>query len=99
MRKTEWPHLYLRGWRPAIGKKTRYTFGGSRTYKYSADGRLLFEARRGGYSLDLDPADGSVWIGGESKLLHYSRKGKSLGTYGGVSDDHKWIAVVPRPDR
>jgi len=97
LRKTEWPHLYMRGWRPAIGKTTRYKFGGLRTYKYSAQGKLLFEAKRGGHSLDLDPSDGSVWVGGESKLLHYSRNGESLGTYGGVSDDQKWIVLVPRP--
>lgn len=94
LRETTWPTLSLRRW-PPFGKKVTYRFEGSRTYKYSAQGKLLFETKRGGYSLALDPSDGSAWIGGESKLLHCARNGTVLGAYGGVSGDQKWVAVVP----
>ena len=73
----------------------RYKYVGPRTHKYSAQGKLLVRIEEGGTSLDIDPADGSVWVADESGLLHYARDGKALGGRGGFSADSKWIAVVP----
>ncbi len=87
-----WRHLF--GWPPLwVTEGTRL---GTRTCQYSAQGKLLMKIKYGGESLDLDRSDGSVWIAGESKLLHYSREGKCLATCGGVSAGDKWIAIVPR---
>lgn len=84
-----------------IGKRareflTRYR-GSPRTHKYDARGVLLCDLAQGGFSLDVDPVDGSLWIAGREKVLHYSRQGKKLGQSGGLSFDQKYILVVPRP--
>jgi hypothetical protein len=94
LRETKVPSLSLGRW-PPVRMKTIYRFGGSRTYKFSAQGQLLFKHKHGGHSLDLDPSNNSVWVGGLSKLQHYASDGGTLGTYGNVSEDQKWIAVIP----
>ena len=65
------------------------------TRKYDSEGKLIFEIREGGYSIELDPSDGSAWIAGEKDILHYSAKGLKLGSYAGSSDGKKWLAIVP----
>ena len=85
--------LSFRLWPPALQRTYRYV--GPRTYKYSPQGKLLLQIKHGGHSIDLDPLDGSVWIAGKTGLWHYSSTGKRLGTCEDVSDDQKWIAVVP----
>lgn len=82
-------------WRWPPQWRTDYEYAGRRTRKYSAQGELLVDVNRGGHSIDLVRSDGSVWIAGESGLLHYSRDGTMLAACGGVSADQKWIAVVP----
>lgn len=65
------------------------------THKYDSEGKLLLNIAQGGYSIDLDPLDGSVWIAGRKKIWHYSSTGTNLATYEDVSDSQKWLAVVP----
>ena len=65
------------------------------THKYDSEGKLLLNITQGGYSIDLDPSDGSVWIAGRKKIWHYSSTGTNLATYEDVSDSQKWLAVVP----
>jgi hypothetical protein len=67
------------------------------TRKYNQNGAVLCAIRKGGFSLDIDQVDGSVWIGGREKVYHYSRQGSILGQCSGISPDQKYIAVVPRP--
>jgi hypothetical protein len=55
----------------------------SRTHKYDQNGALLCEIRRGGFSLEVDQADASLWIGGREKVYHYFTPGR-----------HAW--AVPR---
>ena len=64
------------------------------TRKYDSEGKLLLNIAQGGYSIDLDPSDGSVWIAGQTKLWHYSRDGTKLGTHNRVSAGQKWLAVI-----
>ena len=64
------------------------------TQKYDPEGKLLLDIAQGGYSIDLDPSDGSVWIAGQTKLWHYSRDGMKLGTHSRVSAGQKWLAVI-----
>ncbi len=100
MRTTTWPALVWQGWRPRLTKREEYDISGYGSFKFSAKGELLLELKEGGWcSIDLDPADGSVWIAGKSRLLRYSREGKKIGTYRGVSDDQKWISVIPAEGR
>jgi len=68
---------------------------GTFTRKYDSEGNLIFEISEGGYSIDLDPSDGSVWIAGKKNIWHYSANGRNLASYGGVSDGQKWLAIVP----
>jgi hypothetical protein len=65
------------------------------TRKYDSEGNLIFEISEGGYSIELDPSDGSAWIADKKNLWHYSANGRNLASYSGVSDGQKWIAVVP----
>jgi hypothetical protein len=67
----------------------------SKTHKYDPNGTLLSELDRGGFSLDIDQTDGSLWIGGREKVYHYSREGTALGHSSGWSSNQKYIAVVP----
>ncbi len=82
-----------------IGKTTREFLTRprvwSRTRKYDQNGALLREIGRGGFSLDIDQASGSLWIGGKQKVYHYSRQGTLLGQARGVAPDQKYVAVVP----
>jgi hypothetical protein len=66
-----------------------------RTHKYDGNGALQCEMKKGGFSLDLDPADGSAWIGGCEKVYHYSRQGALLGQLSGLASDQKYVVVVP----
>jgi outer membrane protein assembly factor BamB len=84
-----------------IGKPVRdfLTRGGGSnwTHKYDANGTLLHEIKRGGFTIDIDRTDGSLWIAGPTKVYHYSRHAEKLGQAGGVAaDEQKYIAVVPR---
>jgi DNA-binding beta-propeller fold protein YncE len=65
------------------------------TRKYDSDGNLIFEISEGGYAIELDPSDGSVWIADKKNLWHYSANGRNLASYSGVSDGQKWLAIVP----
>jgi hypothetical protein len=82
-----------------IGKKIRELLTRpsvwSRTRKYEQNGGLLCEIRQGGFSLDIDQVDGSLWIGGKQKVFHYTRQGTILGQASGISPDQKYVAVVP----
>jgi hypothetical protein len=81
-----------------IGKKVRDFLTKDRvvakTEKYDANGKLLFSIGRGGHSLDIDSADGSIWLDGGDKIYQYSREGKKLNRLGGVSAAEKYIVVV-----
>jgi hypothetical protein len=84
-----------------IGKSLRdfLTRGGvsNRTHKYDANGTLLHELKVGGFTIDIDRADGSLWIAGPKKVYHYSRHAEKLGRAGGVAvDEQKYIAVIPK---
>jgi hypothetical protein len=89
-------YFTMRDWPHVIGFREEYRTIGWRTCKYSTQGKLLCQLEDGGASLDLDPSDGSVWIGGRSKVWHCSRGGTKLDTLGGASDSHKWICIVPQ---
>ncbi len=65
------------------------------TRKYDSEGNLIFEISEGGYSIDLDPSDGSAWVAGKTNIRHYSAKGRKLSSYAGSSDGQKWLAIVP----
>ena len=65
------------------------------TRKYDSEGSLIFEISEGGYSIELDPSDGSAWIAGKKNIWHYSAKGQNLTSYAGSSDGQKWLAIVP----
>ncbi|HUT46341.1 MAG TPA: hypothetical protein VMX36_08645 [Sedimentisphaerales bacterium] len=65
------------------------------TRKYDSEGNWIFEISEGGYSIELDPSDGSAWIAGKKNIWHYSAKGRNLGSYAGSSDGQKWLAIVP----
>jgi hypothetical protein len=87
--------------RLGLGKGVRdfLTRGGAsyRTQKYDSNGKLLHEIKQGGFTIDIDRTDGSLWIAGAKKVYHYSRDGEKLGRAGGVAaDEQKYIAVVPR---
>jgi hypothetical protein len=68
---------------------------GTFTRKYDSEGNLIFEISEGGYSIELDQSDGSVWIAGKKNIWHYSAEGENLASYGGSSDGQKWLAIVP----
>lgn len=67
----------------------------AKTHKYDQNGVLRGEIGRGGFSLDIDQSDGSLWIGGSEKIYRYSRQGTALGQSSGGSSNQKYIAVVP----
>jgi hypothetical protein len=67
----------------------------SKTQKYDQSGVMLCELERGGFSLDIDQTDGSLWIGGSEKVYRYSRQGTALGQSSGGSSNQKYITVVP----
>jgi len=65
------------------------------TRKYDSEGNLIFEIGEGGYAIEVDLTDGSVWIAGKANMVHYSAKGEKLGSYTCSSDGQKWLAIVP----
>ncbi len=67
----------------------------ARTRKYDRVGVLKCELRQGGFSLDVDQADGSVWIGGKKRVYHYSPRGALMGAYRGLAPDQKYVALAP----
>jgi hypothetical protein len=50
------------------------------------------------YKIPIDASDGSVWITDTDtpRLYHYSSKGKKLDTSENLSNDHKWITILPK---
>ena len=68
---------------------------GTFTRKYDSEGNLIFEISEGGYSIELDPSDGSVWLADKKIIWHYSANGRNLASYTGSSDCRKWLAIVP----
>ena len=67
----------------------------SRTQKRDAEGKLLQELNQGGFSLDIDQRDHSIWVGGSKKVYHYSSNGAQLAAFAGVTNDQKYVVVVP----
>jgi hypothetical protein len=65
------------------------------TRKYDSEGNLIFEISEGGYSIELDPSDGSAWIADKKNIWHYSANGRNLALYSGVSECQKWFELVP----
>jgi hypothetical protein len=96
IRYQEYRKLSFRRWPPGWERAWKYL--GSRTRKYSPQGKLLLELKLGGKSIDIDSSDGSVWITDQDtpSLYHYSSKGKKLGTSENLSHDHKWITILPK---
>lgn len=84
--------LVLNKW-PPTWKKT-YQLIGPEIHKYSSEGKLLLKIKRGGHAIEIDSSDGSIWIAGQTSLLHYSSEGKKLHTFDNVSNDQKWIAIT-----
>ena len=84
--------LSFRKWPPSWEKTYRGI--GPETHKYSSEGKLLLEIKRGGHTIEIDSSDGSVWIADQTSLLHYSSEGKKLHTCDNVSKDQKWIVIV-----
>lgn len=84
--------LSFRQWPPTWQRAYQYI--GPGTHKFSSGGKLLLKIKRGGHSIDVDLSDDSVWIADRTQILHYSSDGKKLETFGDVSGDQKWIAVV-----
>ncbi len=64
------------------------------THKYNSQGDRIVELGKGGYSMDIDPADKSVWIAGRDSIIHSSSTGDIISEYNNVSKQHKWIAVI-----
>jgi hypothetical protein len=67
---------------------------GPRTCKYSPEGKILVGMKEGGTSLDLDRSDGSVWIAGESTLMHCSADGKKQVQCKAAPTHWRQVAVV-----
>ena len=65
------------------------------TRKYDSEGNLIFEISEGGYSIELDQSDRSVWIGGKKNIWHYSAKAQLVAAYTSSSDCQKWLAIIP----
>ena len=84
----EWPST-LSGFYETIETEVE-TF----THKYNSKGERILELEKGGYSIDIDPSDKSVWIGGHDSIIHYSSKGDLIKENKDVSKQKKWIVVV-----
>jgi len=65
------------------------------TRKYDSEGNLILEMGDGGYSIELDQSDRSVWIAGKKNIWHFSASYQHLATYTGSSDCQKWLAIIP----
>lgn len=68
-----------------------------RTHKYDSEGKLLQTIKDGGHTIEIDPADGSVWLAGRKRITHYSHAGARLSRVRGTSGWQEYIAIVP-PD-
>jgi len=67
-----------------------------RTLCFDAQGGLKCDIRRGGFSIALDPEDGSVWIAGRHRITHHSRTGRLLGQFAGeFPGSQKYVITVP----
>ena len=64
------------------------------TQKFDQQGRRLLQMEHGGNSIEIDPADRSVWIAGRKKLWHHTAGGEKIGGYGGSPVSQKWVAVA-----
>jgi DNA-binding beta-propeller fold protein YncE len=64
------------------------------THKYNSRGELIVESDKGGYSIDIDSSDKSVWIAGYDSIIHCSSNGDIISEYKDVSNKQKWITVV-----
>jgi hypothetical protein len=64
------------------------------TCKYDSEGNWIFETREGGYSIELDQSDRSVWIAGKENIWHYSAMGRKITSFGGPSDGQKCLAII-----
>jgi hypothetical protein len=84
--------LAIGKWVPALLTRPRVW---SRTHRHDQSGALQCDIGQGGFSLDIDQADGSLWIGGTQKVYHYSRQGTALGQSSRASSNQKYVAVVP----
>ena len=64
------------------------------TYKYNSQGERIVNLNKGGYSIDIDPSDKSVWIGAHKSIIHCSQTGEILSEYTDVSGRYKCVAVI-----
>jgi len=71
----------------------------SKTQKLDAYGMPLLEIDQGGFSIDIDQTDSSVWLAGTERVHHYSSQGAKLARFSGVSSDQKYIVVVPKSSK
>ena len=69
------------------------------THKYNANGDMILELDRGGYSIAIDSTDKSVWVACYDGIVHYSNTGEIINEYNDVSTLHKWIAIVPEGEK
>jgi len=65
------------------------------TCKYDSEGNWIFETREGGYSIELDQSDRSVWVAGKESIWHCSATGRNIISFAGPSDGQKCLAIVP----
>jgi hypothetical protein len=65
-----------------------------RTHNYDAEGKLLQTIKDGGHTIEIDPADGSVWLAGRGRISHYSRTGARLCRLRKTSGSQEYIAIV-----
>jgi len=66
-----------------------------RTHKYDRHAVLLCDINQGGFTLDIDPTNGSVWISAEDRVLNYSREGSRLGRSARLSPNQRYVVVIP----
>jgi hypothetical protein len=69
------------------------------TYKYNSSGERIVDLDKGGYSIDINPSDKSVWIGTHKSVVHCSQTGEILSEYKNVSSRNKWVAVVKEGEK
>ena len=69
------------------------------THKYDANGDKILELDKGGYSVVVDSSDKSVWVACHNSIVHYSASGEIINEYTDVSENHKWIAIVPESEK
>lgn len=65
--------------------------------KFNSLGQELLAINCGSaISLDIDPYDGSVWVGCLADVRHYSASGEEMGVYtqGFSTNDHKFIGIA-----